>query len=253
MLRIGLAGLTMWGAPYQGLNEPGLYVKPDGLQGWDGLSGSRREQVERALAHGDHDTPTFLPSRVVTIDLHILSRTFAELVHDRARVSALGAPGDRMRLVVEEDGLTQWAECRRITAEAPRVRSARPRGSGQIQVVCADPRKYGEKRALPESGLATSIAVFHYGSFDADPVIEIPSAPSAWSVSSPGGTFAISGAPAGGTHRLSLRSGTVTRDGVDITDAVTVVSGDLWAVPAGVEWLHALSAPGRVLITDTYV
>lgn len=232
----------------------GLFVGRNGFQGWEGISDRRREQVSRAVEHGEHDVPTFLGSRVVTIDGHVIADTPRTLRRFSQLLTGLGATGDRVKVTVDHQEQTLHAYARTLIAVADDqgVRYGRLlRSTFQLQFVFADPRKYGEQHRYPKSGTATSATAYQYGNFPAHPVIEIPSAPSSYSVTSPGGTFSVTGAPSGGTHRIDMRTGRLTRNGVDITEHVS--SGDLWAIPVGGRWTHTLSAPGRVLVPETYV
>lgn len=233
--------------------EQGLMVKPQGFQGWDGLPAGRRETLARAVSHGEHDVPVRLPARVITIDGHAIADSEFDLGRLCKQVTGWGATGDRFALVVEHQREMRFANVRSILREAPDrgVRDGRTFiADFQVQFVAADPRKYGETRSHPETGTATTIDAFHYGNFPAHPVIEIPSAPSSYTVTSPGGTFTVTGATAGGTHQIDMRTGRVTRDGVWMPG---VGGGPLWAVPDGEAWTHTLSVPGRVLMTDTDV
>lgn len=252
-LSIRVAGAEINGRPRDVARPWGLFVQKGGFQGWGSLSAGRRETLSRAVAHGEHDVPVYLPSRVVTIDGWAIEETPTKLNLLLERLRGIAATGDRNRVSVEEWGSTRWADGRRLSCAA----DAEGRGYGrfvrasfQLQFVFPDPRKYGATATLPETGTATSIPVYHYGNFPAFPTVEIPSAPAAYTITSPGGTFTVSGATAGGTHMVDLRRGRVYRDGVEMPG---VGRGDLWAVPPGTPWVHTMSVAGRVRITDTFV
>lgn len=261
MPEIRLAGREILDHPRDLTRPYGLFIGPDGFQGWDGLPAGRRESLARAVQHGEHDVPVYLPSRVVTVDGWIIEPDEFELGRESMRLTGIGATGDRMKVTVEHQGMTLWAWCRRILAEADDkgIRVGRNLRSGfQLQLLCADPRKYGESRTLPgddlnppaQSATATSIAVSHRGNFPAYPMTLIPNAPAGYTISSPGGTFVVSAATAGGTHTVDHRNGRVYRNGVEMAG---VGRGDLWAVPAYTSWTHTLSVAGRIHITDTFV
>ncbi|MDI9889978.1 phage tail domain-containing protein [Microbacterium sp. IEGM 1404] len=249
---IGL-GRTVRGTPTPS-SPVGLFVKRDGLQGFEGLPAGRRESLARALSHGEHDVPVRLPARTMTVDGWIIAHDLDELRKFAMRVRGWGATGERFPLLFDHQRLMLTATVRRISAEAPDtgVRWHRfLRAAFQVQFLAADPRWYGETvNTLPRAGLATAIEVEHDGNFPAHPVIEIPDAPSSYAISSPGGTFSVNGATPGGLHRIDLRNGRVTRDGVWME---SVGRGQTWAVPDEKRWPHTLSAPGRVLIQNTYV
>lgn len=251
ILTISGLGRVVRGAPTAD-HQTGLFVGKNGFQGWEGLPAGRREALARAMGHGEHDTPVKLPSRVITIDGWIIAHTMLELRRFSQSVTGWGATGDRFPLLVDHQLQMLTAMVRRISAEAPDTGTRWGRflkARFQVQFLAADPRRYGGGHIYPDAGSATSISVEHDGNFPAYPVVEIPAAPANYTITSPAGVFTVAGATAGGTHRVDLRTGRVTRDGV----AMPVGRGRLWAVPDGQRWTHVLSAPGRVLIEDTYV
>lgn len=252
-LEIRVGGLEIVGSPRDSSRPTGFIVQQDGLQGWQGLPSGRREALTRAVEHGEHDVPVFLPSRVVTVDGWVLADSAQELGHMGDKIVGLGATGDRLRVTVDMHDAPRWADGRRISSEFTDSGSRRNGafyGTFQLQFVFADPRKYGDENVWPKTDTATSISVAHYGNFPAYPLIEIPSAPSSYSIASPLGTYTITGATAGGTHTVDLRRGRVFRNGVEMFD---VGRGNLWTVAPGLPLLHTLSVPGRVRINDTYV
>lgn len=252
-LSIRVAGAEINGRPRDLTRPWGLFVQKGGFQGWGSLPAGRREALARAVAHGEHDVPVYLPSRVVTIDGWAIEENPTKLQKLLERVRGLAATGDRNRVTVTEWGLTRWADARRMSCDADgegRGYGKYVRAAFQLQFVFSDPRKYGDVATLPDSGTATSIPVFHYGNFPAFPRVEIPSAPAAYTITSPGGTFTVAGATAGGTHVVDLRRGRVYRNGVEMPG---VGRGDLWAVPVGAAWTHTLSVAGRMRIADTFV
>lgn len=250
MLELRFDGREMTGWPRNMVGRSGMLIKPDGFQGWRGLPAGRREALARAVQHGEHDVPTFLPSRVVTIDGVLLASSEEDLEYLSDSAAGMGATGERKRFTADARGSVRFADGRRVLCEVDDSPGGSLEADFQLQIIFADPRKYGETNVLPESGTATSIPVFHRGNFPAYPIIEIPSAPAAYTVTCPGGTFTVTGATAGGTHTVDIRRGRVFRNG---TEMPGVGRGDLWAVPSGAVWTHTLSVAGRVRIPNTYV
>lgn len=258
-LAIRAGGREILGNPRRDATS-GAVVAPDGLQGWTGLPAGRREALARAVQHGEHDVPVYLPSRVVTVDGYVYGGSDEELGQEIDRLTGIGASGERFRVSIEMYGGTRFADARRIacTVDDPGFRGGSLIADFQLQMLFADPRKYGETINLPgdrenpvnPAAVATSIPVFHYGNFPAFPVIEIPSAPAAYTISAGGKTFAVAGATSGGTHAVHLRNGRVYRNGVEMQG---VGRGDLWAVSPGASLTHSLSVAGRAKIPNTYV
>ncbi|MGO4488149.1 hypothetical protein [Microbacterium sp. 2RAF4] len=254
LLEINAAGREILGRPRDLAKPWGLFVKRAGFQGWEGLPAGRREALARAVEHGEHDVPTYLPARVVTIDGWVLAPNVEDLQHESDSLTGIGASGDRLRVQIQHRGSTRFADARRALAEVSDDRGQWTgrvlRAPFQLQFVFADPRRYGETKSFPQTGAATTISAAHYGNFPAFPVIEIPAAPAAYTITSAGRVFAVSGATAGGTHTVDLRRGRVYRNGVEMPG---VGHGALWAIPPGVATAFTLTTAGRVKVTNTYV
>lgn len=245
---IRTAGLEIQGHRIPG--QPGLFLGKNGLAGWDRLPASRRNAEDRPNDHGQTDSPTYLPSRVVTATGYLYGRDPWDLGNMIDQVNGIGASGDRELFTVDNLERLRFAYGRRVLAAAQQSSRAQHRGEFEIQMVFANPRKFEAAERYPrEGGTATSVAIRSTGNFAAHPRIVLPSAPSSYSISSPGGTFTVSGAPSGGTHEVDLATGRVTRNGVYIG----LGSGDLWAIPRGAAWVHTLPVPGYGEIYPTFV
>ena len=235
----------------------GLYVAKDGLQGLRGVETRRREAAARAVEHGEHDVPVLLGSRVVTIDGHIIGRDIREMDDYGRQIAGLGSKGThaedgRLRFEVKQYGRWFSALGRVMAATVEpgfEFRADHFVTKFQVQVVFADPRWYGREEVFPETGTATEIVAAQRGNFPAHPIIEFPSGPSSATITSPAGTFSYSGLVAGGNVRVNMRTGRVSRNGIDQIDIST--SGALWAIPRSKRWTHTLSAPGRVIVPRT--
>ena len=255
-LEIRAGGAVIRGCPTD-LSRPwGIFVKPKGFQGWEGIATRRREQVARAVEHGEHDVPVLLGSRVVTIDGWIIAPNERELRAFAHQINGIGADGEKLTVTVDLQGQTLHAAGRVVSAwtedEGERI-GWYVRASFQIQLVFADPRRYGVVERFPATGYATQNDAYQRGNFPAHPVVEFGSGPASFTCTAPGGRSAqVSGLTAGGTVRYDMRTGRITRNGVDVTDTATI-QGDLWAVPVGATWRHTLNVPGRILLPETFI
>lgn len=253
-LTIRAGGCVIRGTPTP-LEPVGIFVGKDGFTGWTGIATRRREQVARAVEHGEHDLRVYLGARVVTIDGWIIAHTEQELRQYSHQLAGLGGDGQPVTVTVDHLGQTLHASGRVLIAQADDkgVRWRKYlRASFQLQIVFANPRKYGGNERFPSTGYATINDVYGRGNFPSHPVIEFGAGPSSWTCSAPGGrTLQVSGAPSGGLQRFDMRTGRLTRDGVDITTAV--VAGSVWAIPVGETWRHTLNVPGRILAPETYI
>lgn len=242
-------GITLKGT--LGPDEFGFLIKDDGMQGWEDLPAGRRQAIARVLSHGEHDVPVKLPGRVITIDGHVIAKSVYDLRRMSHQIRGWGATGDRFPLTVSLQGETLTSNVRSILRQAT---DTGDRGGDfvsaefQVQLFAADPRKYAEP--VTYQAPSGTVLVPSEGNFPTYPVIEIPSAPSSYSVSSPGGTFTVTGAPAGGTHRIELSSGRVYRNDVWLAG---FGRGRLWAIPDGEQWQVSMSAPGRVIMRPAFV
>lgn len=261
MLRIRPEGLRnpILGVPDESMTRvEGLFVGPDGFEGWDDGGGeSRRESVERPGAHGEFDLPVFLGSRVVTIDGHALAWSEAELGHLRSQIMGLGATGARFKVTVDHQGQTLWAWARRgskPTFKDAGIRYGMHRARFMVQFVCADPRKYGYTLSYPGGA-----AAFNLGNFPALPRIEVTgNMPSGYAIHGPGGKRFVTTAALvpGMVHSINMAEGWLRILGV--VQATKVPRAEVWAIPAGgqaVQTLVPVSGSGqmKVFVTDTFV
>lgn len=245
-LSVRFAGIHFRG--YGDTDEFGFWVRQGGWDGWDTPPSQRAEIIARANAHGTHDALQWFEAREVTQRGFFRARSGSSLARMAEQLAGT-QDGDKRTVTVEYGGLSRYAQFRRgLSAPQIELSSDGELHVGEYEVVhrMADPRKYGETHTYE----GTSLDVFHRGNFPAPVVFEIPNAPSSWSVTSSAGTHTITGAPSGGTHRLDMRSGRVTRNGVYLPG---VGRGPLWQIPQGSLMPHTLSAPGKALVADTII
>jgi len=255
MLRISIAGVAILGAPYDLANVTGLYVSPDGFEGWeDGGGDSRRESVDRPSQHGEFDFPVFQGSRVITVDGHALADSAAKLRNIRDRIMGVCASGAET-LTVEHQEQPLWAKVRRgakPTFKDAGIRHGLHRGRFMLSLVAADPRKYGEVNDFPGGTVAVN-----RGNFPARPQLIVSgTAAGGYTVTGPAGRRVVvtKALTAGAPHTIDFASGGLWIGGVRQLRAITVY--EPWQIGPGLPGASAVVNNGLSLIqrvTDTYV
>ncbi|GAA4774674.1 hypothetical protein [Microbacterium gilvum] len=225
--------------------DTSFVITPGGLTGWFGGASMRREETARPYAHGAFDAPGFLPARVVGITGTALASSEDILERMLLHLSGLGADGSKKRLTVQDDrGDATWADVRLASCQIDRHPSGME-ADFEVQFWAPNPRRFGAERSFPPG------TIYHDGNFEAAPTFTITSAPAAYTITSPAGSFVVSGATAGGTHVVDMRTGRVARNGVLM---LGVAAGPTWAVPPGPGWVHSINTGTfTAQIVDTFI
>lgn len=254
-LTIRADAVTIRGTPDGFSDVTGLWVAPDGWNGWeDGGGDVRRESVPRPSSHGEFDLPVFQGSMVFSVDGHALARSPLELGHLRRQVTGLGASGSKFRVSVDLHGETLWVMARRgakPTFKDSGIRSGLLRARFMLQFVAADPRKYGDVHDFP-----AGVEAVNFGNFEATPRLMIGAGSGGYTVTGPGGRQIVvsSGAPAG-AHYIDFTSGGLfTAAGVRVPGVMSVFQP--WTVGPGLPGVVASITGSRKLaqrVTDTYM
>ncbi len=232
---------------------PGLYVLKDGWSGWDGGVPGRREAIERPGEHGEFDLPVLRGARTITLNGVAIARDAHTLDRLCDQVTGVGADGARFIMTVSSRGSERWARARTVTAEAvdAGVRAGWLRALFTIELVCANPRKYGTLRHFD----GAAVQVSQRGNFPAAPTVLVEGPITApYTVSGPGGrSFQVTQSlSAGQSHAIDFRYGRVTRNGVQ-QDGV-IGRADTWAIPPGRPVAMSISAGTMtVQIADTFL
>lgn len=239
---------------FQGWTDNGFLISPDGITGWDSAPSSRRTDAVRVGGHGSFGAPSFLNGRLVSLSGTVLADSESQLLHFLDLLASLPARGHRM--TVQDARGSRW--CDVVVEGEPQVsRTGGDREAGyQVQFFAANPRKFGEEREFVSSG--SSVAAFHYGNFDADPVFEVSGFVNGYRITGPSGSYTVPGPKAASTvDRIDFGTGAFTRNGVPVTRAPSAVRR--WAVPAGerVSWrvqpIGSGTGSARMLLTDTWI
>lgn len=250
-LRIMVEGLTVLGRPENG-QHVGLFVRPNGFEGWDDGADSRRDRVDIPGSHGEFDLPGFLGPRVFSIDGWALTYSERELAHFREQVLGVGAAGGRVRVSVEHQGQLLWANARvggKPTFRDAGIRHGLMRAQFQWQFIASDPRKY--------SGIdkvASGVASLNRGNFPAVPIFEVTtSVATGYRINGPDGRHFIVSTPlpVGQKDVIDFRTARVRRNGVLLAGAVS--RAQTWSLPPGVQILQTLvpAAGTGVLVAHT--
>ncbi|WP_067198935.1 hypothetical protein [Microbacterium sp. XT11] len=226
------------------VDEPGLYIKPDGFSGWDGTADVRRESVERPGEDGEFDLPVYSGARVVKVDGVVLADSLDSLGWWKHHVMGIGAGGVRFRVEVDHHGETLWAWARRggqAEFTDSGIRSRLLHAGFFQQWVFPDPRKYGETNV---STRGTTVQAYHRGNAPVSPVVEVTGPfPNGYTVTAAGRTLTVTAPlPAGSVDRIEIGRSRLFRNGSRLLGAISVPGR--WAIPGGVQVTHALTGAG---------
>lgn len=248
-LKVTVAGMDFFG---QGMHD--FVIEPEGFDGWDDGVDMRLEKTVRPQAHGSFDLPGFQDSRTVAISGHAFADSNKQLRWLRGRVTGLLADGGSGRVQVDRDGDVQWADCRLASKTKFTELGGNDIASFQIQLWCADARKFGEFTSVP-IGTASPAALRHRGNYDASPLVRVDGpVVGAYTVTGPAGEqYTVTGGIASGSqHVIDFNDGLLRVNGV-ITAALVTTAG-LWKVPPGQKVTATISnGAGHIELLDTYI
>lgn len=251
---------------YISVNVAGLHISggtgkivlaPQGLDGWDDGVDMRRNNLDRAHAHGSYAMPGYLDSRVVSITGRVLADSPAECERIGQRLTGLMADGQMARMQVTTETGTQWADCflsarTRFTPDYSRRNAA-----FQIQLWCPDPWKFGDANVYTINPGQT-VPLFHYGNAAASPIFEVTGdMPSGYTLRGPDSkTFvAPTSVASARKHLLDMSEGLLKVNGYYWTGQTA--NADLWTIPPGQQVNTGLTTTGtgtaKVTVYDTFI
>lgn len=252
MLRIQFPSLSVFGAPYRDGDPTGFYVQKRGLIGWDGSPLGRREAVERPFQHGEYDLPVFRGPRVLTLKGYAIARSEFELGMMTNLLGGVGASGGAVALNVDYLDRSQSARARVLSLDFTDsgIRGNRPWSEFTMEMVCADPRKYGESRTFRDE------AASHRGNFPATPRLRVSGVREAgWTVTGPSGRRVSVDRPliASAPHEIDLATGALIVGGS--SSAGGLVLFEPWTIPVATNVAHSVSSGLTldVILRDTYM
>lgn len=254
-LVVTVEGLEMFGRPGLG---PFSIVK-DGLDGWDDGVSMKGGKVERPQAHGSFTLPRFQESRTVTMTGIILATNAMDQELAGNRISGLLAHGGTGRIQVKKAGRTTWA-LGSLDSASVDPRRGSYKSDYQIQLWCADPRKFGDLNSEP-FGTGAAAGSHHWGNAAAAPVITVDGpVTGGYTITGPGGElYTVAGDVPGGTvHTIDLNDGLLRVNGSISAGVGKVTRADVFAVLPGQKASVAIAAfsgsvSGHVTVLDTYI
>lgn len=253
---------------YTSVNVAGLHISggtgkivlaPPGLDGWDDGVDIRRTASDRTNAHGSHDAPGYLDSRVISIPGRVLADSAAECENIGMRITGLLAGGQAGRIAVAGETGTQWANGRLSARTRFTPDFSRRNATFQIQLWSPDPRKFGEEHTFVMNS-GTAYPVFHRGNFPATPKYAITgSMPGGYTLHVMGTYFTV-GHPlvTGKPHTIDFRDGRLYVGGSPVVGGVSA-AGNLTqvnpgvAITAGIEPTTTGTAVATMKLLDTFI
>jgi len=207
----------------------GFYIEPDGFKGWDGGVDIRDEDEEIPQRPGSFDLPVFPKRRLPVIQGFCRAESPERIGWYGRQLTGLAADGGRVRITVEKGGVRRWADARLVgSSDFDQIRNTRF-ARYQLQLRCANPRKFGETRRF-----ASGVPAFHRGNFRASPVITVTPTgsgmPNGYSINGPSGRkYTVSaGLATGHVHVIDMATGLIAVDGVVTAGIVT--QPDTWSI-----------------------
>lgn len=249
VLRIGQ--LTFWG----GSGDTGFFIDAGGFEGWSDAPPSRSETLEVAGGHGSYDAEVYYEARVVTISGDCLASSADQL--EAMRNELLGVLRGPFTAHGNYRGVRSYAQGRRFGT--PKFQDVVPERLARYQFSfrCPNPRRFGVTNRF-EGGVREGVQAWHWGNFDAAPVLTVTGSMPSYSVQGPRGlSYDVTAAVAPGqAHVIDLATGRLSVGGTPRYGLVS--KADLWTIPPGTKVTHTLvpksgSGALNVAAKDTYI
>lgn len=240
--------ITLDGVHFRGdMGRAMFTIEHGALNGWFEAPGVRRDATPRPTGDGVFTAPTYRAGRSVAWSGLVHSTSHAEQRRAFEQLAGMCSGRGLYRLTVQDGTDATWTDVHLLQAPDVTVLAAGRLARYDVEVFAPDPRRYGELRSF-----SAADRVYHRGNAPAFPVVTIPNAAAAYTLSSGGKSIVVSGAPAGATHVIDTRTGRLASSG---TIAVGVVTrADSITIPPGIGQTVALS-PAKAFTTtiaDTF-
>lgn len=252
-LRVTIAGLEFFG---QGRHD--YVISPDGFKGWDDGVDMRLENTGRPQAHGSFDLPGFQDARTVAISGNVFADDPRQLANLRSRLTGLLVGGGLGRIQVDRFGETQWADGRLASKTMFTELGGQNTAAFQIQLWCADPRKFGDSKTFTVS-TATPATVFHRGNFSSTPKFTVTgSMPGGYTLTVNGWNYVVTVPLTSGTpHVIDYNDGHLRLNGLIVqnslgnTNVTTIPPGQ--SVGVGLYPRTTGSGSAAMEVLDTFI
>lgn len=253
--------VLLGGQSLHGSDRFGQWIT-EAIEGWDEPPAVRDSDVERPLAHGSFDVPSFYADRTPTLDGILLANSRAQGLEAVRRLAGSASLATQ-KLEITDAGLTQWAGVKLAGLDYTWVTNSDVRW--QLRLKAPDPRKFGKVHIEELTG-GQSRSLYHYGNIEAAPLVEIrgPITGGYQINSNDGRVFRVnSGIASGARHTIDMNDGLLRVNGR--VQAGLVGQADVWKIPPGLlpsgGTLNMALKPdvasqtpvGSVYITDTYI
>jgi hypothetical protein len=255
---ISLPRLEVLGRPLDAARPDGVYLGPDGFEGWHDGPDMRREVVQRVAAAGDFDARGYPDARVLSLSGVIVSPSEKRTQYWRERLTGVLNDGGSDRVTVRENDTVRFADAGLVKTKVVTRPRARHVADWQMQLWCPDPQKYGELRTAKANG-GDFCDVEHWGNAPATSVLRVDgSDANGYVLLGPTGRRIEVNTPltAGIPHEVDLATGQLRVGGTVRYGALGQV--DLWTTYPGKTVSVGLSntdSSNRLTVTtlDTYL
>lgn len=199
-----------------GVDDGGVGLAFDTLDGWDSGPGSRTAFTARTNGHGDFDAPSYRASRVVTATGLAYAGSDVEVAGVLVRMMGVLAEGDLGQVSVADAAFGDLSIMARLS-DGPLVAPASDRNAQwtwQFSVTAPDPRKYAAAVPSPSSLPSSGVGGLQFPLFTGTGKLEFgtPGVSGQVTLANPGNattwpTYAITGPVLGGVLLTEVPTG----------------------------------------------
>lgn len=210
----------------------GFTIPPGGFVGFTDPVSARIDDVPTGYGVGSLDLPVELAGMTYSVSGTCYARTPQELNQYGAALRRLGRDRRSFPVIVKHAGEQFRVNAYRGASHRFEEHPGLLRAQYSFDFWCPDPRKYGEMREFVSTG--SNVTAWHRGDFDAWGRFTVTNNTSGYRILSNGLAFTVNGSrSSSAVDEIDFSTGSITRDGVPLTRAVT--SRRTWPVRPGVD------------------